>query len=218
VDVAPRNVPAGYFQPFEQEARLTGQQTLAGLDEAGRGPLAGPVVAAAVVLPAEYDIPGLQDSKQLTEPQREAVYCHVMRESLAYGVGVVSHRLIDRHNILWATKEAMLRAVRQLAAVPDLLLIDGPIKLPTAIQQHPIVRGDSSCASIAAASVVAKVTRDRMMVHYGQLYPVYGFARHKGYPTRHHYARLRAHGPCAIHRLSFRGVAEQPAASFRTVS
>jgi ribonuclease HII len=218
VDVARRDIPAVYHQPFEQAARLAGHHAIAGIDEAGRGPLAGPVVAAAVFLPVEYNIPGLQDSKRLTEAQREAVYGHILRESLACGVGIVSHRLIDRHNILWAAKEAMLRAVRQLATVPDLLLIDGPIKLPTAIQQHPIVRGDSSCASIAAASVVAKVTRDRMMVHYDRLYPVYGFARHKGYPTRHHYARLRAHGPCAIHRLSFRGVAEQPAASFRTVS
>ena len=216
--MARSDFPAAVHQPFEQEARRAGYQAIAGIDEAGRGPLAGPVVAAAVCLPTEYDIPGLQDSKQLTEPQREAVYGHVLRESLAYGVGVVSHRLIDRHNILWATREAMLRAVRQLATVPDLLLIDGPIKLPTVIDQRPIVRGDSSCASIAAASVVAKVTRDRMMVHYDRLYPVYGFARHKGYPTRQHYARLRAHGPCVIHRLSFRGVAERPAASRGTVS
>ncbi|MCY4514826.1 MAG: ribonuclease HII [Candidatus Tectomicrobia bacterium] len=216
--MARRDFPAAVHQPFEQEARQAGYNAIAGIDEAGRGPLAGPVVAAAVFLPAEYDIPGLQDSKQLTEPQREAVYGHVLHESLAYGVGVVSHRLIDRHNILWATREAMLRAVRQLATVPDLLLIDGPIKLSTVIDQRPIVRGDSSCASIAAASVVAKVTRDRMMVHYDRLYPVYGFARHKGYPTRQHYARLRAHGPCAIHRLSFRGVAERPAAPLGTAS
>ena len=210
--------PAAVHQPFEERARQAGYHAIAGIDEAGRGPLAGPVVAAAVFLPANYDIPGLQDSKRLTEPQREAVYGDVLQESIAYGVGVVSHRLIDRHNILWATKEAMLRAVRQLATVPDLLLIDGPIKLQTAINQRSIVRGDSSCASIAAASVIAKVTRDRMMVHYDRLYPTYGFARHKGYPTRHHYARLRAHGPCAIHRLSFRGVAERPEASLGTVS
>ena len=192
--------------PFEREAREAGYRTIAGIDEAGRGPLAGPVVAAAVCLPITYDIPGLQDSKRLTERQREAVYPLILREALAYGVGVVSHRLIDRHHILWATKEAMLQAVRQLSRSPDLLLIDGPIALPAAIDQRPIVRGDASCASIAAASVIAKVTRDRMMVAYGKRYPAYGFARHKGYPTRDHYARLRAHGPCAIHRLSFRGV------------
>ena len=130
-----RDVEAVRFQPYEREARLAGYRAVAGIDEAGRGPLAGPVVAAAVFLPAEYAIPELQDSKQLSEPQREAVYGHVLREALAYGVGVVSHRLIDRHNILWATREAMVRAVRQLAPVPDLLLIDGPIKL--AISHRP---------------------------------------------------------------------------------
>ena len=215
--MAQRGVSVSHL-PFEQEARLAGYRTIVGIDEAGRGPLAGPVVAAAVNLPAEYDIPDLQDSKRLTEHQREAVYQLVLREALAYGVGVVSHRLIDRHHILWATKEAMLRAVRQLAKVPDLLLIDGPIVLPTATDQRPIVRGDASCASIAAASVIAKVTRDRMMVVYGERYPAYGFARHKGYPTRDHYARLRTHGPCAIHRLSFRGVLEPSPASGRAGS
>lgn len=215
--MARHDVPAAYHQPFEHEARLAGYHGIVGIDEAGRGPLAGPVVAAAVLLPAEYDIPGLQDSKQLTAPQRGAVYAQVACQSLDYGVGVVSHRLIDRHNILWATRTAMLRAVRQLATVPDLLLIDGPIRLASSIDQRPIVRGDSSCASIAAASVIAKVTRDRMMAHYDALYPLYGFARHKGYPTRDHYARLRKHGPCAIHRLSYRGVAESAETAFRSV-
>ena len=212
------DVAAACHQPFEAEARSAGYDAIAGIDEAGRGPLAGPVVAVAVFLPADYDIPGLQDSKQLTESQREAVYGHVLRESLDYGVGVVSHRLIDGRNILWATREAMLRAVRNLATAPDLLLIDGPIRLAAAIDQRPIVRGDVSCASIAAASVVAKVTRDRMMVRYDRLYPLYGFARHKGYPTRDHYARLRTHGPCAIHRLSYRGVVQPEAPAHGTVS
>jgi ribonuclease HII len=211
--MAQRDISGVSHLPFEQEARQAGYRTIAGIDEAGRGPLAGPVVAAAVCLPSAHDVPGLQDSKRLTERQREAVYRLILRATLAYGVGVVSHRLIDRHHILWATKEAMLRAVRQLARVPDLLLIDGPISLSTAIDQRPIVRGDASCASIAAASVIAKVTRDRMMVAYGKRYPAYGFARHKGYPTRDHYARLRAHGPCAIHRLSFRGVLDPTPAS-----
>ena len=211
--MAQRDISGVSHLPFEQEARQAGYRTIAGIDEAGRGPLAGPVVAAAVCLPSAHDVPGLQDSKRLTERQREAVYRLILRATLAYGVGIVSHRLIDRHHILWATKEAMLRAVRQLARVPDLLLIDGPISLPTAIDQRPIVRGDASCASIAAASVIAKVTRDRMMVAYGKRYPAYGFARHKGYPTRDHYARLRAHGACAIHRLSFRGVLDPTPAS-----
>lgn len=216
--MARRDVSGVSHLPFEQEARSAGYRAIVGIDEAGRGPLAGPVVAAAVCLPSTYDIPGLQDSKRLTAPQREEVYQLVLREALAYGVGVVSHRLIDRHHILWATKEAMLRAVRHLARVPDLLLIDGPIALATVIDQRPIVRGDASCASIAAASVVAKVTRDRMMVAYGQRYPAYGFAQHKGYPTRDHYARLRVHGPCAIHRLSFRGVLDPPATPGRAAS
>ena len=211
--MAQRDLSGVSHLPFEQEARQAGYRTIAGIDEAGRGPLAGPVVAAAVCLPSAHDVPGLQDSKRLTERQREAVYRLILRTTMAYGVGVVSHRLIDRHHILWATKEAMLRAVRQLARVPDLLLIDGPISLSTAIDQRPIVRGDASCASIAAASVIAKVTRDRMMVAYGKRYPAYGFARHKGYPTRDHYARLRAQGPCAIHRLSFRGVLDPAPAS-----
>ena len=211
--MAQRDISGVSHLPFEQEARQAGYRTIAGIDEAGRGPLAGPVVAAAVCLPSAHDVPGLQDSKRLTERQREAVYRLILRATLAYGVGVVSHRLIDRHHILWATKEAMLRAVRQLARVPDLLLIDGPISLSTAIDQRPIVRGDASCASIAAASVIAKVTRDRMMVAYGKRYSAYGFARHKGYPTRDHYARLRAHGACAIHRLSFRGVLDPTPAS-----
>ncbi len=203
--MAQRAVSCVSHVPFEHEARA-GYRTIAGIDEAGRGPLAGPVVAAAVCLPPRHHIPGLQDSKRLTARQRESVCPLILRVALAYGIGVVSHRLIDRHHILWATREAMLRALRQLASVPDLLLIDGPIALPTAIAQRPIVRGDASCPSIAAASVIAKVTRDRMMVAYGRRYPAYGFARHKGYPTRDHYARLRVHGPCAIHRLSFRGV------------
>lgn len=210
--MAQRGASGASHLPFEHEARLAGYGTIAGIDEAGRGPLAGPVVAAAVCLPVAPDIPGLQDSKRLTERQREAVYHLLLRTALTYGIGVVSHRLIDRHHILWATKKAMLQAVRQLASVPDLLLIDGPIALPTAIDQRPIVRGDASCASIAAASVIAKVTRDQMMVAYGQRYPAYGFAQHKGYPTRDHYARLRVHGPCAIHRLSFRGVLDPPPA------
>ena len=211
--MAQRDISGVSHLPFEQEARQEGYRTIAGIDEAGRGPLAGPVVAAAVCLPSAHDIPGLQDSKRLTERQREAVFRLILHEALTYGIGVVSHRLIDRHHILWAAKEAMLRAVRQLSSVPDLLLIDGPIALPAAIDQRPIVRGDASCASIAAASVIAKVTRDRMMVAYGKRYPAYGFARHKGYPTRDHYARLRAHGPCAIHRLSFRGVLDPTPAS-----
>lgn len=197
------------FIPLEQEARAAGYAWIAGLDEAGRGPLAGPVVAAAVVLPPDSTIPGLRDSKRLTARQRDVVYSRVQQQALAYGIGLVSHAQIDQHNILWATQEAMLRAVRQLQRVPDMLLIDGITALPTATAQRLIIRGDACCTSIAAASVLAKVTRDRLMFAYAQTYPVYGFDKHKGYPTPEHYARLRTYGPCAIHRVSFRGVVPQ---------
>jgi ribonuclease HII len=134
------------------------------------------------------------------------VYRHIQQQAVAYGIGSIAHTQIDQHNILWATKEAMLRALGQLPRVPDMLLIDGITALPTTIAQRLIIGGDVCCASIAAASVVAKVTRDRLMVAYAETYPAYGFDKHKGYPTPEHYARLRTHGPCAIHRVSFRGV------------
>jgi ribonuclease HII len=194
------------FFPFEAEAWAAGYRVIAGIDEAGRGPLAGPVVAAAVILPEDWVIPGLQDSKRLTPRQRDAVYAAICACAVTYGVGVVSHAQIDRHNVLWATKEAMLQAVQSLAQGPDLLLIDGTERLHTVLAQRTIVRGDAQCASIAAASVLAKVTRDRIMLAYAQRYPIYGFEQHKGYPTPEHFARLQRYGPCAIHRRSFRGV------------
>ena len=200
------------FGPFESEARTAGYRCIAGIDEAGRGPLAGPVVAAAVILAPDTPLQGLQDSKRLTAHQRNVVYTAIHQRALAYGIGVVSHDQIDRHNILWATKQAMMQALRQLSLEPDLLLIDGPEGLPLAVPQRPIIRGDAYCASIAAASVVAKVTRDRLMVAYAKHFPLYGFERHKGYPTPEHYAYLQNYGPCAIHRRSFRGVLQPPSA------
>jgi ribonuclease HII len=194
------------FEPFEAAAREAGYHTVAGIDEAGRGPLAGPVVAAAVILPVDLSIPGLQDSKQLTERQRQLVYGNIVRYATSCGVGMASHRFIDQYNILQATQQAMCRAVRHLACLPDMLLIDGTVSIPSRIAQQTLVRGDTRCASIAAASIVAKVIRDRLMVAYAKHYPHYGFERHKGYPTAAHYAQLRSHGPCAIHRRSFRGV------------
>ncbi|MGQ4806859.1 Ribonuclease HII [Candidatus Entotheonellaceae bacterium PAL068K] len=198
----------GPFLPVEAEAQAAGYPRVVGLDEAGRGPLAGPVVAAAVLLPAQADIDGLRDSKRLTVRQRDAVYAWLRACGVAYGIGMVAAAQIDRHDIVWATKTAMLRAVQQLGPTPDLLLIDGTAALPLTIAQQTLVRGDSLCASIAAASVLAKVTRDRLMLSYAQRYPVYEFERHKGYPTRDHYTRLRRYGPCPIHRRSFRGVVE----------
>jgi ribonuclease HII len=198
------------FLPLEADAWRAGYRSIAGIDEAGRGPLAGPVVAAAVILPDHRAIPGLQDSKRLTPRQRDTVYAEICARAVTYGIGLVSHAQIDRYNILWATKAAMLQAVQCLARVPDLLLIDGTERLSTAIAQHTVVRGDAQCASIAAASVLAKVTRDRLMLAYARRYPVYGFERHKGYPTPEHCARLQRYGPCAIHRRSFRGVLQSP--------
>jgi len=204
-------LPEG-FLPVEAEARAASYRCIVGLDEAGRGPLAGPVVAAAVLLPRDHTIPDLQDSKCLTARQRESVYAAIRQQAITYGIGMVSPQQIDQHNILWATKAAMLQAIQHLEQPPDLLLIDGTERLPTAIAQRPLIRGDALCASIAAASVLAKVTRDRLMLTYAQLYPAYGFEQHKGYPTRQHYACLRLYGPCAIHRRSFRGVVMPPPA------
>ena len=204
--MARRVISHGAFLPIESEAQDAGYQWIAGLDEAGRGPLAGPVVAAAVVLPAHSHIVGLRDSKRLTARQRDVVYERIQQQAIAYGIGMISHTQIDQRNILWATQEAMLGAMRQLAGVPDMLLIDGITALPTTMAQRLIIRGDACCASIAAASVLAKVTRDRLMIAYAREYPAYGFEKHKGYPTAEHYARLRTYGPCAIHRRSFRGV------------
>lgn len=195
-----------HFLPYESEARAQGFHQVAGLDEAGRGPLAGPVVAAAVILPSENSILGLQDSKCLTARQRDEVYQRILEKALAYGFGVVSPQYIDQNNILWATKAAMAEAIHKLASVPDLLLIDGTTALPVSIPQRLIVKGDACCTSVAAASVMAKVTRDRLMLNYAREYPLYGFEKHKGYPTADHLARLRRYGPCAIHRHSFRGV------------
>ncbi|MBM3223129.1 MAG: ribonuclease HII [Candidatus Tectomicrobia bacterium] len=211
--MARRQTVPPVFVPLEQEVSCAGYRCIAGLDEAGRGPLAGPVVAAAVILPVESRIPGLQDSKRLTARQRDSVYDHIQHQALAYGIGMATHTDIDQHNILRATQAAMLSAVRQCALQPDMLLIDGNVALPTSIAQRLIIRGDACCASIAAASILAKVTRDRLMLAYAQEYPLYGFERHKGYPTPEHYARLRTHGPCPIHRRTFRGVlAQSPAA------
>ena len=194
------------FEPLEDEARQAGYPSIAGVDEAGRGPLAGPVVAAAVILPVGATIDGVQDSKQLTARQRDRAYHCILREALSVGFGVVSHEYIDQHNILQATLEAMRRAARQLDPIPDLVFVDGTTCFPSSVRQHNLVKGDTRCQSVAAASILAKVKRDRLMVDYAKRYPDYAFDRHKGYPTREHYQRLQTYGPCAIHRRSFRGV------------
>ena len=177
---------------------------IAGFDEAGRGALAGPVVAAAVILPQNKLIPGLTDSKQLTELQRERFYAELQRQALAIGVGIIGNEEIDRLNILAATLKAMAAAITDLPLKPDYILIDG-IKAPVlAISHKTIPKGDSLSISIAAASVVAKVTRDRLMCEFHEIYPQYRFNKHKGYPTRQHRAAIAQFGPCVIHRRSFK--------------
>lgn len=189
---------------FEKQVRLRGFQCVAGIDEVGRGPLAGPVVAAAVVLPPDIDLPGVRDSKQLSPTQREACRRDILSCALDVGLGVVEASEIDRINILQATFRAMALAVENLSSPPDYLLIDGPYKLPLPQPQEGIPKGDQRCLCIAAASIVAKVYRDALMCDYHRLYPVYGFDRHKGYGTAQHLEALSRHGPCPLHRMSFR--------------
>ena len=176
---------------------------ICGIDEAGRGPLAGPVVAAAVVLPKDCRILYLNDSKKVSEKRRELLFDEIREKARAYGVGMASPRRIDEINILQATYEAMRQAVEKLGVVPDLLLNDAVTIPGINIMQIPIIKGDARSVSIAAASILAKVTRDRMMGEYDRLYPQYGFAKHKGYGTAAHIEALRTHGPCPVHRRTF---------------
>ena len=192
---------------FEAEARRCGYQLIAGLDEAGRGPLAGPVVAAVVILPRRFALPGLNDSKQVTEASRERLYQAILKQAVASGVGLADEREIERINILQATRQAMCRAVQGLPVSPDFLLLDA-VSLPSVrVPQRPIIKGDGFSVSIAAASILAKVTRDRLMRDYHQRYPQYNFHSHKGYGTPEHLRLLARHGPCAAHRQTFRRVA-----------
>ena len=181
-------------------------RTIAGVDEAGRGCLAGPVVAGAVILDENRPIHGLRDSKALSEKRRNELFEQIREKALAYSVGMTAAEEIDRINILRAALLAMEKAVLSLGRKPDFLLIDGNSKTSLPIRQKAIIKGDSKCASIAAASIVAKVTRDRMMTEIEREYPGYGFSRHKGYPTKEHLGALRNLGPCPIHRKSFKGV------------
>jgi ribonuclease HII len=192
---------------FEDEARSRGYQLIAGVDEVGRGALAGPVVAAAVILNPLVPLPvGLNDSKKLTAAARERIAEELRRSALCYSVGQVEPEEIDRINILEATRRAMLDAVTQLEPCADFVLIDALQLKACRLPQRAIIRGDSISASIAAASVIAKTYRDALMRRLHDLYPPYNFARHVGYGTRAHLAALRTHGPCAIHRKTFRGV------------
>ncbi len=190
----------------EEAARRRGFLSIAGIDEAGRGPLAGPVVAAAVLLPWGLDLPGIQDSKQLKPRDRERICAEIFLKAKAVGIGSIEAAEIDRLNILQATFQAMVLAVRSLPVSADLLLIDGPYRLPLPTPQAGIPGGDRKSVSIAAASIVAKVHRDRIMTAYHEIYPEYRFDRHKGYGTALHFEAIERHGPCPLHRRSFRGV------------
>ena len=194
----------------ETEALLQGEAaTVAGVDEAGRGPLAGPVVAAAVVLDLSHDWDGVGDSKLLSAARREALYARVLSRARAFAWCVTGPRAIDRDNIRRATLASMRRAVDRLAVTPAVVLVDGNDRIPgLACAQQAVIDGDARCLSIAAASIVAKVVRDRIMERLDRVYPQYGFARHKGYGTAEHLAALREHGPCALHRMSYAPVAE----------
>ena len=187
----------------ENEIYASGAGLLCGVDEAGRGPLAGSVCAAAVILPRGLEIPGLNDSKKLSEKKREALYDVIISSAVAYGIAFAEVEEIERLNILRATFLAMNRAIAQLSAKPALALIDGNRNSGIEMPSRCIVKGDSRCADIAAASILAKVTRDRYMIKMAEVYPQYGFERHKGYGTRQHYAALREHGASPIHRMSF---------------
>lgn len=189
---------------FEHAATEEGFSLICGVDEAGRGPLAGPVCAAAVILPPDLELEGLNDSKKLSEKRREALYPLICEQALAYGIAFASEQEIDELNILQATFLAMRRAVGQLGQKPDLALVDGNREPDFGdIPVRTIIKGDSRSANIAAASILAKVTRDRFMLEQDAVYPQYGFAVHKGYGTQKHYAALREFGPCPIHRRSF---------------
>lgn len=189
------------MKEFDREYKIYG--TVCGIDEAGRGPLCGPVVAAAVILPDEYNILYINDSKKLSETKREEVYKEIDKYAIAYGVGIVSPERIDEINILQATYEAMRTAIHKLSVTPDILLNDAVTIPMVDIKQVPIIKGDAKSQSIAAASIVAKVTRDHLMEEYDKLYPEYGFAKHKGYGTAAHIKAIKEYGPCPIHRRTF---------------
>ena len=185
------------------EQKYSDYAYICGIDEAGRGPLAGPVCAAAVILPENFELPGLTDSKKLSDKKRRELYPVIQEQAVAFGIGFASEQEIDEINILQATFLAMQRALDQLSVRPDLALIDGNRKTDFGISAKTVVKGDSLSANIAAASILAKVTRDDLMLQMAQQYPQYGFDIHKGYGTKAHYAALREFGPCPIHRMTF---------------
>jgi ribonuclease HII len=188
---------------IERECYAQGWNLVCGADEAGAGPLAGAVYAAAVILPEDYDLPWLNDSKKVTEKRREVLFDKIKEQAIAWAVATASEQEIDEINILNARMLAMNRAIHQLNPAPDFALIDGNRSVGITIPNRTVVKGDSLSASIAAASILAKVSRDRYMLEMAEQYPQYQFEKHKGYPTKLHYERLREYGPCPIHRKTF---------------
>ena len=193
---------------FESKAIEKGFSYIAGIDEAGRGPLAGPVVSAAVLLPTSFHDPDITDSKKLTPKKRSYLYEKLYDQAVSIGIGIVDNTEIDRINILNASLLSMSISVKNLSPQPDYLLIDGAFRISTDLPQEPVIRGDALSISIAAASIIAKVSRDRLMERYDQDYPQFGFSRHKGYPTKAHKEAIRTFGCCPIHRRTFKGVKE----------
>jgi ribonuclease HII len=193
---------------FEKKAFQKGFSRIAGIDEAGRGPLAGPVVSAAVIFPISLQISGVSDSKKLSPRQRDVLYEKIYDLAVSVGIGIVDPLEIDRINILQAALLSMAMAAENLAPQPDCLLIDGTFLIPSVLPQEAIPKGDALSVSIAAASIIAKVTRDRLMERYHHDYPQFGFSKHKGYPTKAHKKAIQQFGCCPIHRKSFKGVKE----------
>ena len=202
------------IKKIEEEIYLKGAESIAGIDEAGRGPLAGPVVVACVVMPRDSMIEGVNDSKKVSEKKREKLYDEIIQEAIAYGVGIISQEEIDKINILNATKEGLTLAIKEMEKdlkekqrgfeKPEIILVDALTKIDTDhIPYRSIIKGDAKSYSIAAASIIAKVTRDRIMREWDEVYPMYGFAKHKGYGTASHIAAIKEYGLCPLHRRSF---------------
>ena len=192
------------LKQIEEELYNSGVNLICGIDEAGRGPLAGPVVVAAAIMPRDSMIEGVNDSKKVSEKKREKLYDLITDEAIAYGVGIIDQKEIDRINILNATKEGLTMAVKELNPKPDLIIVDALSKIDTeGIPYKSIIKGDAKCYSIACASIIAKVTRDRIMRQWDEVYPQYGFIKHKGYGTAAHISAIKEYGLCPLHRLSF---------------
>ena len=192
------------LKKIEEEIYNQGKEYICGIDEAGRGPLAGPVVVASVIMPKDSMIEGVNDSKKVSEKKREKLYDQILEEAISYSVGIVDQKEIDKVNILNATKAGLTESIKGLKTKPDIILVDALTGIDTCgIPYMPIIKGDAKCYSIAAASIIAKVTRDRIMRQWHEVYPEYNFIQHKGYGTAAHIAAIKEHGLCPLHRLSF---------------